>query len=243
MPDIFVPTEGLKFSRKVVNGRYEVLVPSFMDVHQWWHDWETERFRSMEENLKPGMVLFDVGAFDGWQSAIHSKFVGENNIVLIEPVAENWPNIRATWEANWLKMPLVTYMGFIGPEIKNMPTINKHLWPMGPDYSKLIAVTKFQHLNENADTRPSFPLDNLSVSAKPDALNIDVEGAELIVLESAAKTLREYNPLIWLSVHPEFMRERYGHQPEQVAEFLRSLGYKAEYLGEDHEQHWKWSKD
>lgn len=244
MPDIFVPTEGLKFSRKVVNGRYEVLVPSFMDVHQWWHDWETERFRSMEENLKPGMVLIDVGAFDGWQSVILSRFVGGGkNMVLVEPVTENWANIKATWQANGVDAPRATYVGFIGPEIRNMPTVNNRLWPTPPDYSNLIAVTKFQHLNENADTRPSFPLDILSVTAKPDALNIDVEGAELIVLESAAKTLRERKPLIWLSIHPEFMRERYGHQPEQVAEFLRSLGYKGEYLGEDHEQHFMWRHD
>lgn len=248
MPDIFVPTEGLKFSRKVVNSRYEVLVPSFMDVHQWWNDWETARFRSMEELLKQGMVLYDCGAFDGWQSVILSRFVGPSNVVLIEPVAENWANIHSVWEMNSpilpvYEMPLATYMGFIGPETKNMPSVNNRLWPAGPDYQNLIAVTKFQHLNENVNTRPQFSLDNLARLTKvPDALNIDVEGAELIVLRSAEETLKRWNPLIWLSVHPEFMLNRYGHHTEQIDEFLRPLGYRSEFLGVDHEYHFLWRK-
>ena len=258
MPDIFENTEGLKFSRKLVNGKYEVLVPSFMDVHDWWGDWETARFNSMEALLKPGMILFDVGAFDGWQSVILSRFVGAKNMVLIEPVAENWPNIKSTWEANRLtassalmehpiqplaEFPLATYMGFIGPETKNLPSVNNHLWPAGPDYSKAIAVTKFQHLNENGDTRPCFSLDNLRrLTTTPDAINIDVEGAELIVLKSAIDTLLMWSPLVWISVHPQFMRERYGHEPEDVDKLLHALGYKGEFLGEDHELHFLYRK-
>jgi FkbM family methyltransferase len=245
MPDIFENTEGLKFSRKRVNGRYEVLVPSFMDVHDWWGNWEPERFLSMEQNLKPGMVLYEIGAFDGWQSAIISRFVGGgDNMILVEPVTENWGNIKATWEANCLPAPRASYCGLIGPsnpdlsgfEDKLVPQVSLG-WPTGPDYSKAIAVTKFKHISENAHDTPSLPLDML-IMEEPDAINIDVEGAELIVLESGRLFLQEHNPLVWVSVHPEFMRDRYDHLPNDVPLFMKSLGYESEFLGEDHERHY-----
>jgi FkbM family methyltransferase len=249
MPDIFENAEGLKFSRKLVNGKYEVLVPSFMDVHDWWGNWETARFASMDKWLKPGMLLYEIGAFDGWQSAILARFVGGGeNMVLVEPVAENWVNIKATWEANGIAEPKESYCGLIGPNNPNLADTEDLLvpkvymgWPKGPDYSKLIAVTKFKHISENTHNTPTLPLDFLIMEA-PAAINIDVEGAELIVLKSGEFTLRNQSPLVWLSVHPEFMRERYGHEPEQIEKFMRSLGYAAEFLGTDHEQHWLWRK-
>jgi len=241
MPDIFEPTEGLKFSEKLVNGRYPVKVPSFMDVHDWWGNWETARFRSMEELLKPGMVLYDCGAFDGWQSTILSRFVGgAENMALIEPVYENWANIKATWEANCLPAPGMSYIGFVGPKIHSS-TIWRYEWP-DVDYSKAIAVTKFKHICENPET-PSLPLTTLTLAwREPDAINIDVEGAELSVLRSGEEMLRKNSPLLWVSIHPEFMRERYGHDPGEISKFLISLGYRSQFLGTDHEDHWLWRK-
>jgi|SRR5580765_1810367 len=244
MPDIFVPIEELTFSEKLVNGRYRVKVPSFMDVHEWWGDWEKTRFLSMDENLKPGMVLLDIGAFDGWQSAILARFVGGGqNMILVEPVAENWPNIKATWEANGIEPPRATYMGFVGPIGEKetlLPNVNIGEWPEGPDYSKAIAVTKFKHIDEHSEITACLPLDTFD--RMPNAINIDVEGAELLVLQSGERMLKEGSPLIWLSVHPEFMHQRYGHDPKQIAAFLRPLGYRPDFLGTDHEDHYFWRK-
>jgi len=241
MPDIFIPTSEVTFSEKLVCGRYPVKVPSFMDVHNWWGEWETERFRSMETLLEPGMLFYDVGSFDGWQSAIISRFVGGGkNMVLIEPVAENWANIKATWEANGIGKPGIAFKGFVGVEQGRsgaVVSVNGD-WPQGVDYSKLIAVTKFQHINENAET-PGVPLDVLAfVAGSPKAINIDVEGAELIVLKSAEMVLRICSPIVWISIHPEFMRDRYQHEPDEVHDFMRRLGYEMYLLGIDHEEHW-----
>lgn len=255
MPDIFENVDGLKWSEKLVNGKYRVRVPAFNDVHSWWNDWETARFNSMEALLKPGMVLYDIGAFDGWQDAILSRFVGGgHNMVLIEPVAENWANIKATWDANGVEVPLATYMGFIGrrtelfsvtnPENRElMPIINPSVWPTGPDYSKVIAVTKFKLLAEHRHNTPSIALDDFAKCVPhPDALNIDVEGAELEVLQSASRVLEVYKPIVWLSIHREFMRDRYQTEPEEVQALMRSLGYTGTYLGTDHEEHFVYAK-
>ncbi len=246
MPDTFVPIEGLKFSEKLVNGRYPVKVPSFMDMHHWWGNWETERFLSMESLLKPGMILFDCGAFDGWQDVFLSRFVGGGqNMVLIEPVAENWANIKATWEANGVDVPRATYMGLIAPASQmKAARLYKSEWPDGPDYSNAISVTKFKHITENIESTPATTLSYLAyMSGIPDAINIDVEGAELLVLESGQDLLREFSPLVWVSIHPEFMKARYDHDDAAVHEFMADLRYRGTYLGTDHESHWLFRKD
>jgi FkbM family methyltransferase len=249
MPDTFEDVATLEFVEKLVNGKYPVKVPKFLDHHQWWGNWERERFNSMEELLKPGMVLLDVGAFDGWQDVILSRFVGGGqNVMLIEPVAENWANIKATWEANGIETPLTTYMGLVGitPPVTfndggHMPCFHHGSWPSGPDYSKAISVTKFKHIAEHGESTPVAMLDYVPFP-RPDAINIDVEGAELLVLQSGERLLKATNPLVWVSIHPEFMKTRYNTDDAAVHEFMADLGYKGTFLGTDHEQHWVYRK-
>jgi hypothetical protein len=120
MPDIFKPLSEVKFVEKLVCKKYRVKVPEFLE-ERWIPDWEAERFASMRANLKEGDTLFDVGAEAGWISAIYAQFVGGGNMVLVEPCAELWPSIKATWEANELGIPRLTACGFFGAENKTWP--------------------------------------------------------------------------------------------------------------------------
>lgn len=238
----FVDLKDVTWSKKVVAGKYPVLVPSFMDVHLWWSNWEKERFASMEAKLKPGMTFYDIGAYDGWQDAIISHFVGgSENMILVEPEPTNWGNIKATFDANGLDAPYSTYMGFIGTDTTGKDLVYYDSYPSGPDYSKLISHTTFRHLDENAHNTSCLPLDALvGLSRKPDAINVDVEGAALIVLRSAVETLRAFHPTLWVSIHGQMTRETYNQLPSEqgVHEFLAQFGYKGTLLANDHEEEW-----
>jgi hypothetical protein len=65
-----------------------------------------------------------------------------------------------------------------------------------------------------------------------------VEGAELLVLKGAEKTLKEHHPNIWVSVHPDMLISLYDQTKEDVLFFMDSCGYDAELLAIDHEEHW-----
>lgn len=238
----FVDLKDISWSKKMVANRYPVLVPSFMDVHAWWSNWEKERFASMEAHLKPGTLFMDIGGYDGWQDAIISQFVGgAENMIIVEPEPTNWPNIRHTFENNGWGVPHATYMGFINTEETGTDEINLHAWPKGPDYTKLISHTTFRHIDENSHNTSSMKLDTLAALAGvPTAINVDVEGAGLIVLQSATWLLKHVHPLIWVSVHGQMTRETYNQLPseEGVHEFLESFGYHGTLLANDHEQEW-----
>ena len=75
--------------------------------------WERARFDSMRTHLKPGTVLFDVGTEQGWCNLAYASIVGPENMVLIEPTPEFWPNIRATWERNYEQPPLACFQGLM----------------------------------------------------------------------------------------------------------------------------------
>ncbi len=59
----------------------------------------------------------------------------------------------------------------------------------------------------------------------PDLVKIDVEGAEIMVLKGAAKTLKGYKPLIFLSIHPSHI-EKLGSKLSDLLELIKDMGYE-----------------
>ena len=241
----FVPAASLPFDDVLYNQRWPVKVPRFLhEYHGWWDYWEIERNLSMEKHLKPGMVLWDVGAFDGWLAAVYQKFVGgPENIVLIEPMPEQWSNTRATWEANGLGAPRYTYRGFIGDTVTQnwRQKVKENEWPDDIDYSQIIKSISFKFLHEPKD-RSSIECTTIDALADmidaPDAITIDIEGAEYIALYGAAATCLSKRPLIWVAIHPEFVEWRYKIKPLKLHKMMYDLDYECVPISTDHEDHW-----
>lgn len=234
----FRPIETIEFVDQQISDQWAVRIPKFLaEYHGWWNTWEKERHESMFEHLKPGMLFYEVGAMDGWQAAFYASMVGGASfMVLIEPTPELWPNIKTIWEQNNLSLPRATFMGFCGNQDAESGSVRFSAWPEGPDYSQFVKGRMFSSLDDSTQ-KPCRRLDTLIVEiGAPDVLNIDVEGAELLVVRGAEQTLKEKHPLIWLSVHPEMM-EIFGHTPGMLFDFMKDCGYRSDLLAVDHEQH------
>lgn len=59
----------------------------------------------------------------------------------------------------------------------------------------------------------------------PDVIKIDTEGFELNILKGGVNFLKNYNPMIFLEVHPAFLSEL-GYSVEELIEFLGTYKYK-----------------
>ena len=77
----------------------------------------------------------------------------------------------------------------------------------------------------------------------PTALTIDVEGAELLVLWGAEKTLAENSLKVWVSIHEDLMERDFGRTTHEVHTFMEGLGYSGEHLATDHEEHYFYTKE
>jgi FkbM family methyltransferase len=229
----------------LINGRWRLkLLHHRAKLDLWRTGWEVERVESMHANLKPGMKIWDIGAEEGDFACLWSSWGCE--VGLIEPGERVWANICETWRTNNAHDPLFCYQGFAGAKNyvpSGYPHEQRHLWPMaacGP----IIDDHGFRVIHERPDI-PSRTLDSLAEQyGEPDALTIDVEGAEFEVFKGAERVLREVKPLIWVSLHPEPMANAFDTPPSVLQQSLRDMGYGQRLLWLDHELHlFAWHPD
>ena len=257
MSDQFVPVNEVKWVKTKINRTYqegpienhkwdyEIMLPDFLAEWDALDMWEVERFNSMRDNLKQGDILFDIGSEVGWCSVIYSKFVGAENMVLIEPTPEFFANIYQTWKANGLADPKACYLGLfsdktITPKKVDFDNTYRSVFPSVAYAGQIIDKMKYRYIHEHANSTPQITIDDYVEKSGivPDALTMDTEGSELLILRGAEKTLKKYQPKLWVSVHPDLGLRDYGIKATDTIKYLTDLGYKALFLATDHEQHW-----
>jgi FkbM family methyltransferase len=198
--------------------------------------WERSRLESMLGTLQPGDVVYDIGAEHGWMSAILGLRVGGENMVLVEPSQEFWPNIKGCWDSNDLATPLATVQAFAG--VEETASIHVTSWPRHVDGPECHAMA-YRHPNHHSESIATVSIDQLSkaIGHPPKGITIDVEGAELGVLQGAHHTLAHDRPNVWVSVHDDLMRKDFGTTPAELITYMRDLDYRMIDLGYDHEHH------
>ena len=199
-------------------------------------EWEQQRIQAILAHTRRGNTVIDVGAELGDITAIIAQKIGDGQMIAIEPVARTWPVIREIFELNNLPAPICS-VAFAGTEIKNNPVIYNE-WPP-ESVGEIITEPGFQHLDERYDL-PVITIDNLieQTNTPPNIINMDIEGAELMALQGAREVLEIYKPTVFVSIHPDFLVQRYHQTKDDVLRFMELLHYKAELINIDHEEHW-----
>jgi FkbM family methyltransferase len=203
------------------------------DVYDYW---EKERTRSMVKNLNKGDVLFDIGAEMGWLSVVYGQIVEPSNMVLFEPTRQFWPNIKALWNKNFDALPLATYCGLLSDKTTDKAVLEINQWPDDSN-GDLIEKLAYTYIHDNSTKVPEITIDEYVKQSGivPNAITIDVEGAEYLVLKGAENTLKK-GVQVWVSEHDD-LAENQGIDKYAASEFMAKLGYKREVLGIDHETH------
>ena len=211
--------------------------------------WEAARLHSMFHYLNlpdaPPQRVLDVGAEMGDMSALFALWGCD--VFLVEPNPKAWPWIQAHFEANDLH-----HCGWFTGLPGDSPTMTAEFglhpddaynWPsFAADAAD--PETGFYHLDEHGGVAaPVMTLDQLVAETGfiPTAITVDIEGGEARLLEGMTETLREHRPRVWMSIHPEFMRDRYGigGPVDFVLDYFRTqVDYEPVFLAKDHEEHW-----
>ena len=242
-----------KFVSWLINDRYPVKVPEFQRRPNSVGNliYEPERTRSMEEHLKQGDTLFDIGVADGWESVVYSSFVGPENVCLFEPSSTVWTNIRTIWEANECAAPRSAFWGFVGdttqlnpvgPLINDETLEYQGIWPKSAYRDTMIEEMCFRSLLSTSSNIPQTTLDDFvsRTGIVPRGISIDVEGAELLVLRGAKQVLLQHHPMIWLSLHDinGAIEHDYHTTKEEIFQFLADCGYTMTWLENYGDSHW-----
>lgn len=219
----------MTFAPGLICDLWKLWLPDFrVAFHHERPDWERGRLESVHERLKPGMRVFDIGAEHGDFSALYRSWGAD--VVLVEPSPPYWPCIRRTFEANGFDPPSAWFNGFAADTTRwRSGDFGRVGWPWCSE-GPVVADYGFRHLAQDGET-PRITIDDLAdLAGAPDALMIDVEGAEWHVLSGARKVLAAGNVLVWVSVHEATMGDWYGRTPLALGAIMADLGYFATAL-------------
>ncbi len=212
--------KSIRFPLKLIPGNF--VVPILQGLNRgfkwiknsgvngyWLGSYEIEKQKLIAKYVKEGMVCYDIGAHVGFCTLMFSKLVGKSGKVFsFEPNPFNLFYLLKHLELN---------------KIENVRVFPFALWKDNGFFG--FTLSSFEScLNETEEPilrAPVFRIDDLVYQyiLPPDVIKIDVEGAELEVLEGMVKLLRKKSISIFVALDNKDKRE-------EVYKFLTSLGYK-----------------
>lgn len=193
-------------------------------------DFEPEVMAYFLRTIKPGMVIFDVGANIGYFTTVLANLAGKDGAVhAFEPSLREFKSVSKTIKKNGQnnvvlnQTALSEKTGRVTMNIaktENMAALNT----MGNITHPAAHEGDFQKIEVPLDT-----IDNYVVNKdlkRLDLIKIDVEGAELMVLKGAEKTLKKYGPQI-ICEFSDLTTKGFGYQAKEIFEWLVQKGYRA----------------
>lgn len=234
--------ESVNMVKCIINGQWEIMLPEHRANRQEWYTpegWEKKRLQAMYEHIDKGDIVYYVGAEEGDMAALCQIWGGK--LVLFEPNRKVVPNIKAIWDANKLEYPLY-YAGFAGRN--SSLNYKEGIVDFETITGEVIANHGFKELHEPFDEKGEIPQVSISRLVRsesfpyPSVVSIDVEGSEFEVLRGMEAFMRsDKRPVIFLSLHPEFMFRIYGEYQYDLRNWIKDMGYKETLLDYQHEVH------
>lgn len=200
----------------------EGAIATDMWAGRYFEKQELELLLSM---LQPGMTFVDVGANVGLFSIPAARKVADGCIYALEPAS--WTFERLTKNIHLNQIANLKAMRLALGERSGMAVL--HINARGRDgLNTLGEPTHGDSKVIGSEEVPLITLDDFLVQrgvARVDAMKIDVEGAELLVLKGGANLLsRADAPLILFE--SSFLTKGFGYHPVETVWLLQRYGYR-----------------
>jgi len=205
----------------------DMAIPRQLITYGHYEKYEAELFKKL---VKRGDVVVDIGAHIGHYTLIAADLVGEDGKVFaFEPAPDNYAFLVKNVEVN----------GY-----NNVTTVQKAVSNKGGTTKLLLNPHDTgQHAIYNGyDDRNSLVIETVTLDDffkdkenRIDIIKMDVEGAEMLVLQGMSEILKRNNDLkIFTEFSPTMLR-RAGSSPEEYLKQLMSSGFKLFYINEKSE--------
>jgi FkbM family methyltransferase len=180
----------------------------------WLGVYEQEKQSAFSAAIRPGAVVYDVGANVGFYTLLAAKLTGPTGRVYsFEPLPRNLQFLNRHVALNGLNNVRV----FAGA-VADRPGVARFDDSGIPEMAHIAA--------DGALEVATFQLDDLlekGAIRPPNVIKIDVEGAEVEVLKGAQRLLAQNRPRLLLATHgPDVHRDSCA--------LLQSMGYRVESL-------------
>jgi FkbM family methyltransferase len=192
--------------------------------------YETEETNFLKSVFRDGEVFLDIGANLGWYSLVLGRNCPGSRIYAFEPIPSTVAVLEKNIRLNRLENIETICMGMFNKE-------DELNFLFAPDVSGATSLkmagqsrgrTAIQSVVCKTTTLDAFCA---SRNIVPSLLKIDVEGAELMVIQGGEKIL-ESTPIILMELLRKWSRE-FGYHPNDVFTLLEKYGYRAWVFAED----------
>jgi FkbM family methyltransferase len=194
----------------------------------WFGTYELARISAFANMVAEGAVVYDVGANVGIYSLLASLRAGPSgNVYAFEPLERNLQHLRRHIAMNNVQNCTVFEEAVCNEEGTR-------------SFSAAAHESSMARLSPDGEMQaPSTTLDSSIYGARrlrpPNIIKIDVEGAELEVLEGAHRALAEFHPAIFLEIHGTqlhadcraFLSKRGYHIEEAYAQMIATRAARA----------------
>jgi FkbM family methyltransferase len=176
--------------------------------------------------IRPGEVVFDIGANRGHFTRLFSWIAGRKGAVhAFEPQPGTFAILRAAMERAGrpqnVTLNLCALGDTNGAAVLHQPGSDDGQASLRTHHDGSWTEARSVHRYE-CQVRT---LDEYAAKmARLDFIKCDVEGAELLVVRGGRATLKRLTPLLWLESNPDWTGG-FGYAPEDLVAELRSLSY------------------
>jgi|GEM_PF-413661 len=171
----------------------------------------------LEAVAEPGMVVLELGANRGVTTVALAKRVGpEGQVHAFEPVPEYYEALIENLRLNEVDNVTVHQLAVTDEESET--SYYKH-----GEGSGIVWTDDAEEIQVGTTSLDNFAAEH--ALERVDLINMDCEGAELLVLQGAKKTLQHNALCIFCEIHHDYL-SRLGQSVHDVVEFLHLSGFQ-----------------
>lgn len=182
---------------------HKILLDMQTEKDYWLGNYETHLENAIREWVKPGMLVYDVGANIGYVSLLFAQAIQKNGQVFaFEALPANIDRLKTNIHLNHIQ----THIKVIHSAVVNTPSSVRFLVHASNGMGKAAGSTgRKEHYLEEILV-PGTSLDHFVYdmgNPPPDVIKIDIEGGEILALPGMSRLLTEVHPIIFLELHGE----------------------------------------
>ena len=212
--------------------RMRLDITEYLQAHLYvFGDYELPTIRFLRRVLKPGSVCLDVGAQMGYLTLAMATAASSKTIVhSFEPEDQNAARFRENIALNALSNVTLhqTAVSTVDGALKLYLSNDRNAGTHSTVYIESNVSTEFIEI-------PSVRLDSFvrQHALQPvDLIKIDVEGAEVDVIEGARSVLQHHRPIVIMELSDHLQQAR-GQTCTEFKQSMATLGYAPYFINED----------